>query len=316
MGTTWSVRLCPPPGTDRAQVRDAIQQELDEIIMRFSHWEPRSEVSRFNGAPPGLYAVSEPFWQFLDGCMDLADQTDGAVDPTLGALVNLWGFGPPGPRPYDEAFKGPGEPTDEEVEAARALIGWNRLRLSLKTHAVTQMGGMRFDFSGLAKGHAVDRISERLSTDGIESHLVEIGGELRGANVRPDGYPWWVEIASPPELGDRRTVAALFDMAVATSGDDVRFWQNRNQRFSHTLDRRTGRPITNGMMSVTVFDPSAFRADGLATALTVMGPELGPSYAEALEIAAMFAWRNADGSVTERTTPALRAMEEEGAGES
>ena len=313
MGTSWAVRLCPPPGANRGAILATIEEELSRIIMLFSPWEPRSEVSRFNHAPEGLYAVSPPFWDFLEACMDLADQTDGAVDPTLGALVDLWGFGPPGPRTNDGPGGLPTPPSDEEIEEALKVSGWNRLRLSLKTKAVNQMGGMRFDFSGLAKGHAVDRISERLSNDGIHSHLVDIGGELRGSNVRPDGYPWWVEVASPPGFKAPRTVAALFDMAVATSGDYARFWENGQGRFTHTLDRRTGRPIENGMVSVTVFDPSALRADGLATALTVMGPELGPAYAEVLNIPAQFVWRNDDAALTEKLTPAWAAMQDEGA---
>lgn len=316
MGTSWSVRLCPPPGADRVVIQSAIQNELDRIIGLFSHWDPRSEVSRFNAAPEGLYAVSPEFWAFLEACLDLADQTDGAVDPTLGALVNLWGFGPPGPRPHDDFYGGPSTPGEDEIDEARKVSSWNRLRLSLKTQAVTQMGGMRLDFSGLAKGYAVDQVSQRLSDDGIHAHLVEIGGELRGANVRPDGYPWWVEIAAAPGLNAPRTVAALFDMAVATSGDDVRFWQNSLGRYSHTLNGRTGRPIDNGMVSVTVFDPSALRADGMATALTVMGPDLGPAYAEALQIPAQFIWRNEDGSLSDRVTPAWAAMQEEGTSES
>lgn len=312
MGTTWSVRLCPPPGADRQAIAAAIQAELDRVILLFSPWEPRSEVSRFNGAPEGLYAVSAPFWTFLNACMDLADQTDGTVDPTLGALVNLWGFGPPGPRPLDPATQSPIAPTQAEIDAARQLSGWNRLRLSLKTQAVTQMGGMRLDFSALAKGYAVDQISALLSDDGIASHLVEIGGELRGANVRPDGYPWWVEIAAPDGLKQPRTVAALFDMAVATSGDDVRFWQTDRGRFGHTLDRRTGRPIDNGMVSVTVFDPSAFRADALTTAFMVMGRDMAPSYAEMDAIPARMIWRDEGGTLHEHLSPALQAMLDEG----
>ena len=101
-----ALRLVPPPGLARADFQSAIEDELSRIILLFSHWEPRSELARFNAAPAGFWAVSEPFWSLLNAALDLADDTSGAVDPTLGALVDLWGFGPPGPRPLDAFGKG------------------------------------------------------------------------------------------------------------------------------------------------------------------------------------------------------------------
>lgn len=303
MGTTWSVRLVPPPGTERLTFQSAIDVELARIVRLFSHWDPRSELSRFNAAPPGFWAVSEPFWDFLNLCMDLADDTDGAVDPTLGALVDLWGFGPPGPRE--------GLPADDEIKAALAVSGWGRLRLNRDARAVQQMGGLKLDLSGLAKGHAVDRVSEALSALGSTSHLVEIGGELRGAGVRPDMMPWWVELQQAPGAPGRRSVAGLFDLAVATSGDWVRGFVAGGRRYGHTLDGRTGRPIDNGVASVAVFAGTAFRADGLATALSVMGPEEGPAWAEAMGLAAVFVVRD-EGSMREVVSPAFAAMTEVG----
>src|SRR5690606_581540 len=147
---------------------------------------------------------------------------NGAVDPTLGALVDLWGFGPPGPRPLDAFGQGVTVPLEDEIIAARALSGWGRLRLNRAARGVQQLGGFKLDLSGIAKGHAVDKVSERLTAMGATHHLVEIGGELRGAGVKPDGRPWWAELQQAPGAPAPRTVAALFDMAVATSGDWVR----------------------------------------------------------------------------------------------
>ena len=113
MGTTWAVRLVPPPGLARTAFQSAIEEELNRLVLLFSHWEPRSELSRLNAAPPGFWAVSEPFWDLLNAALDLADETNGAVDPTLGALVDLWGFGPPGPRDPLNPL-----PSAEEVGAA------------------------------------------------------------------------------------------------------------------------------------------------------------------------------------------------------
>jgi thiamine biosynthesis lipoprotein len=304
MGTSWAVRLVPPPGPDRAVFQAAIEEELATIIALFSHWEPTSELARFNTAPAGFWAVSEPFWTFLNTALDVADDTNGAVDPTLGALVDLWGFGPQGPRPD--------APSDEDILAALSVSGWGVLRLNREARAIQQPGGLKLDLSGIAKGHAVDRVSERLTAMGARHHLVEIGGELRGAGVKPGGHPWWVELQQAPGTPAPRTAAALFDIAVATSGDWIRRFEAGGRTYSHTIDGTSGRPVDNGVASVTVLAETALYADAMATALTVMGRHDGPAYAEALNIAAAFVVRTETG-LLEIVSPAFAAMASEGA---
>nr|WP_313520687.1 FAD:protein FMN transferase [Brevundimonas diminuta] len=302
MGTTWSVRLVPPPGAAQGDFAAAIEEELARIVAVFSPWEVDSEVCRFNAAPAGTWALSDDFWALLTQALDLADDVSGAVDPSLGALVDLWGFGPPGPRSVLLPL-----PSDEEIETARAVSGWQKLRLHREAQAAIQIGGMKLDFSGIAKGHAVDRVSDRLSVMGATSHLVEIGGELKGRGVKPDAQPWWVEIEAVAGSPAPRTVAALVDLAMATSGDGRRAFTHEGRLYSHTLYGATGRPVDNGLAQVTVFDASAMRADALATALTVLGPIEGPEMAEALGLAAHFTERTPDGLI-ERMTPAFAAM--------
>ena len=302
MGTTWSVRLVPPPGAAQGDFAAAVEEELARIVAVFSPWEADSEISRFNAAPAGTWALSDDFWALLTQALDLADDVSGAVDPSLGALVDLWGFGPPGPRSVLLPL-----PSDEEIETARAVSGWQKLRLHREAQAAIQIGGMKLDFSGIAKGHAVDRVSDRLSALGATSHLVEIGGELKGRGVKPDAQPWWVEIEAVAGSPAPRTVAALVDLAMATSGDGRRAFTHEGRLYSHTLDGATGRPVDNGLAQVTVFDASAMRADALATALTVLGPIEGPELAEALGLAAHFTERTPDGLI-ERMTPAFAAM--------
>lgn len=302
MGTTWSVRLVPPPGAAPDAFQAAIEAELARIVAAFSPWEADSEISRFNAAPAGACALSPDLWSLLTAALDLADEVNGAVDPTLGALVDLWGFGPPGPRSPLLPL-----PSDAEVEAALAVSGWQKLRLDREGRAAIQIGGMKLDFSGIAKGHAVDRVSARLSAMGAASHLVEIGGELLGRGVKPDAQPWWVEIEAVPGSPAPRTIAALFNLAVAASGDRRRAFVHHGRLYPHTLDGATGRPVDNGLAQVAVFDPSAMRADALATALTVLGPFDGPQFAEAMGLAACFVERTPHGLV-ERMSPALAAM--------
>lgn len=307
MGTDWTVRLVAPPGADQAVLQQAVEAELAMIVALFSHWEPASQLSRFNAAPTGTWEMSPEFWGPITAILDIADDTDGAFDPTLGALVDLWGFGPAGPRPAD----GPPLPDPAGIAAALAVSGWQKLRLNRPARAMAQPGGMRLDLSAVAKGHAVDRVAERLTREGVNAHLVEIGGELRGTGVKPDGQPWWVDILQPPGAPGPRTVAALFDLSVATTGDYVRTFAHEGRTYAHTLDGRTGRPADTGLVSVTVFHASAMMADAYATALTVMGPVAGPAFAAAFHLAAQFIERTPDG-MAEHLTPAFTAMMAEG----
>ena len=298
LGTTWSVRAVAPPGSDKAALSAAVQVELDAVEAVVSLEDAASEVSRLNTAPPGSWALSAAFWSLLDAAMDLADATDGAVDPTLGALLDLWSAGPEGAR-----RDGDPAPSDETIETAVTLCGWRGLRLNPEDRAAIQPGGLRLDFSALAAGHAVDRVSDRLTALGAASHLVAIGDVRLGRGVKPDAQPWWVEVSQPDGSPAPRTVAALLDLAVASIGD------HRRQR--PTLDGRTGRPADDRLATVTVFHASALQADAYATALAVMGPVEGPAFAEASGLAAQFVGRTPRGLI-ERLTPAWAAMMSDG----
>lgn len=305
MGTTWSARVIAPHRADRDAFEQAVQDELDTVVALFSPWVADSEITAFNTTPPGPFALSQPFWDLLDTAMNLSDDTDGAVDATLGALVDLWGFGPPGPRSSEQPL-----PWPSEIEAAQAVSGWQGLRLDPVARAAIQPGGMRLDFSAIAKGHAVDRVSQRLTAVGATSHLIEIGGELRGEGVKPDGQPWWVELEQPPGGEAPHTVVALFGLSVATSGDYRRYFGYDGHLYSHSLDGRTGRPTDNGLASVTVLHASATQADAFATALMVMGVDEGLAFASDMGLAVRFIAHNRDRLV-EVLSPAFLAMMDE-----
>ena len=283
MGTTWSVLVVLGEPSRLMDVRLAVETVLAQQVAIFSHWEPASELSRFNGSALGYVPVSDELWTVVETALDLAQQTDGAVDPTLGALVDLWGFGPPGPRAADRLL-----PDESEISAALKMSGWQRLKRDGDARSLFQPGGLRLDLSGIAKGHAVDRLSEMLAAMGIAHHLVEIGGELRGRGLKPDGLPWWAEIEQTDDYARPRTLVALHDLALATSGDTQRAFQVQGRRYSHTIDRHNGRPIVSGMISVSVMADTAMQADALATALNVLGPDDGPAFADLRDIAALF----------------------------
>ena len=135
---------------------------------------------------------------------------------------------------------------------------------------------MYVDLSAIAKGFAVDEVVRLLHERNIQSYLVEIGGELRARGAKPDGSPWKVAIERPPSGGRSvQSIVALRDRAIATSGDYRNYLEKDGRRYSHTINPRTGRPIAHGLAAVSVITASAMRADALATAIMVMGPEEG-----------------------------------------
>lgn len=314
MGTSWSVRVAGPRGLALAPLAQAIQQELDLVVAQMSPWEPGSDISRFNRAPAGSWqALPDAFGEVLACALQVARDSDGAYDPAAGALVDAWGFGPR--QRHDEPGFVP--PDDAAVRAARAVSGWQRLETG--PQGVRQPGGLRLDLSAIAKGHAVDRVVQRLAQQfGLDDVLVEVGGELRGEGVKPDGQPWWVALEPVPRWVDGGwqldadpppARIALHGLSVATSGDHRRFFARDGRRYPHTIDPRTGRPIDHGVAVVTVLDASCMRADALSTALTVMGLQAGLPWAAQRGIAALFVTRRSDGGLDEQVTPAFAALE-------
>jgi thiamine biosynthesis lipoprotein len=296
MGTGWSARLLLPPALDvEAGLRGALQRELDEIVAQMSHWEADSLLSRYNRAPSDTWhALPAQFFAVIDYALGVHEETGGAYDPAAGALVNLWGFGPVGR--YDQA--GFYAPAGEAIAAVLARRRACQPRLDRPGRRLYQPGGALLDLSSVAKGYAVDCLAQRLEALGVRQYLVEVGGELRGAGVKPDGQPWWVELEGVPDAAGSpvaQSVVALHGLAVATSGDYRRYFHQAQRRASHTLDPRSGHPIDNGVASVTVLAPSCMAADALSTALTVMGVEAGLAFAEGRGLAARFLLRERHG---------------------
>lgn len=228
MGTSWSARVVQH---DTADLLAGLQRHLDDVVAQMSHWEADSDLGRFNRAPAGTWLVLPPaFFQVLAYALDVCRESGGACDPCAGALVNLWGFGPV--NRYDE----PGfiAPTPEQ---ARAALPAARVRLDPVSRTALQPGGVQLDLSAVAKGYSVDCLARWLEQQGIRDYLVEVGGELRGAGVKPDGQPWWValEQVTEAEEGDSidSIVLALHGLAVATSGDYRRYFQRRPAPSAH-----------------------------------------------------------------------------------
>jgi thiamine biosynthesis lipoprotein len=300
LGTTWSVKLAVPPATDLAPIERGIEAVLARVIDEMSPWEPASHISRFSTAPADTWhRLPEGFFKVLSAALEWADRTGGAYDPTVGAAVNLWGFGP---EPSRATL-----PDNDAIDRARGRGGWQRVELDNKTRCARQPGGLLLDLSSIAKGFAVDEVTRFLCNEGIGNVLVEIGGELRGEGLKPGGTPWWIELEQPRGEPLPETLIALAGISVATSGDEQRFFDVEGRRYAHTLDPRTGAPLTHDLASVTVVASDCMTADALATALLVLGPDQGPAFAVTHRIAARFV-QSSGRSLKEQLSPAMALM--------
>jgi thiamine biosynthesis lipoprotein len=305
MGTTWSARVVCDVAA-RAGLHARLQRELDQVVAEMSHWEADSDLGRYNRAPAGSWQrLPENFFHVLAYALDVADSSAGAYDPCAGALVNIWGFGPQ--QRYDQV--GFYAPPPAAIDALLARADRQRVQLDRAERRLLQPGGVELDLSSVAKGFAVDQLARCLDALGLHHYLVEVGGELRGAGVKPDGSPWWVTLEGVPDsVGATPTVVALHGLAVATSGDYRRFHTHAGWRASHTLDPRTGYPIRNDVASVTVIHADCMAADALSTALSVLGAQAGLAYAEQHGLAARFLVRAGAGELTETMSSAFGAM--------
>ncbi len=298
MGTTWQVTAYAPEAR-APELRERIETRLGELIGQMSAWEPGSDLSRFNRATANTWHTLPPdLFTVLEHALALSEQTQGAYDPTIAPLVDLWGFG---------AHRAPRTvpPPEAEIAAAQALVGATRLQLDAQNQRALQPGELHIDVNSLAPGYAVDAIAALLHEAGIHVFLVELGGEMRGAGRKPDGSPWRVAVERPDTLGENfDTVVELSDAALGTSGDYRVGFMHEGRRYSHTLDPRTGAPVNHTLAAVTVIAPSAMAADARAAALLVLGPDEGMAFAREHGLAAVFTLRTDAGHVR-RATPAF-----------
>lgn len=305
MGTSWMVKI-PVDATTSApsSLQVAIESELDQVNAEMSHYREESEISRFNRTPStGWYVVSAPFAAVVTEALDIGRASEGRLDVTLGPLIDLWGFGAKG----DIATP----PSDDALTSTRARVGLDHLEVRKDPPALRKdIPDLELNLSAIAKGHGVDRIAALLSGEGIGSYFIEIGGEIFARGEKSPGQPWRVGIEEP--LTSRRavhSVVPLRDGGMATSGDYRSFWRDQGRTFSHTLDPRTGRPVTHDLASVTVIAETCARADGWATALLVAGAEACYTLAEREGLAAFLIIRTPTGFETRATPAFLRATE-------
>jgi thiamine biosynthesis lipoprotein len=263
MGTIgYSVKYFNENGANYA---DEIDSLLKVWNLSLSTYISNSEISRFNSGSDCFAFESEYFYPVLKASEEVYENSEGAFDPTVGPLVNAFGFGP------DKSMA----PDSSKIDSLMVLVGYNKIHFDEKK-VCKDIRDMKLDFSAVAKGYAVDVVADFLENKGIENLMVEIGGELICKGTKNDENPWRTAIEDP-EVGayERKvlTVVQLKDRAVATSGNYRNYYVKDGRKYVHTINPATGYPIMHNLLSASVFADNCMRADAYATAFMVLGVE-------------------------------------------
>ncbi len=288
MGTSYSVKFFSDNQTLRKESFYAdIEALLKRINSQMSTYQEDSELSSFNEYRLNdRFLVSGDTALVVDKAIEIGQMTQGALDITVGPIVNLWGFGPEG-RPEKA-------PTKEQINLARHYTGLEKLHV-MGSGLAKEQPELYLDLSAIAKGFAVDKVADYLESKEVNDYLVDIGGEMRVKGKKRDGSNWKVAIEKPLSGSrDVQQIVNIGDNAIATSGDYRNYFETNGVRYSHTIDPMTGKPISHNLASVTVISKKAMDADAFATAFNVMGAEKALKFAEQQQIAIYLVVKSGD----------------------
>jgi thiamine biosynthesis lipoprotein len=276
MGTQYHISVVSPkrPVIDKEKLKNKIDKILLNINQQMSTYITDSDISKFNqSSDTSWIQVPHDLVQLVKASQQISKMTDGAFDISISPLVDLWGFG---------AERKEKTPSDQLLQNVKQTVGYEMLDFQENPPALKkQQSRLHIDLSAIAKGLAVDKVSEFLSKEGMLNHLVEIGGEIRAKGFNHSGNKWRVAIETPDS--DKKAASKILEItnrAVATSGDYRNFYVENGQRLTHIIDPKTGQPIKHKLASVTVLHESAMLADAFATALMVMGEDRGKRFVE------------------------------------
>jgi thiamine biosynthesis lipoprotein len=297
MGGTFRVRIGDDlPIGSLPRLRRRIIRTLDDVDRRLSLYRPHSELSRLNRQPSGEPLAMHPdSVELLQSALEIRRLGGNAYNPFAAPLVERWGFGPA--LRMDKGNLAADASALRRIREASLTFDGDRVS---RTH-----DGTALDLNGIAKGDAVDRVADVLTSHGITGFMVEVGGEIR---CRSGGdFPGW-QIGIEGPAGEITSRVRLVDAAVATSGDFLHYYLHNGRRYSHLVDPRSGVPVRHDLALVSVVAATARMADAWSTTLMVMGPDAGYEFALENDLAALFIRRDPAGPSIRRT-PAFHRLE-------
>jgi len=308
MGTTYHIKVVPANFKKTSDLKKKIDKRLEVINKSMSTYRKDSEISRFNALKVigQRFKVSRDFAQVIIESKRLYRLTGGAWDGSIYPLVNLWGFG--------MSERKNRLPTKEKIAGLLRDVGFENIDLVDGRYLLKKKASISIDLASIAKGYAVDKVAELIKKEEIKNFLVEIGGEVFASGLRKDGGPWRVGINMPLKNTAFHTVykiVPLHNRAMATSGDYRNFFEQDSKRYAHILDPRTGYPVTNGVVSVSIIAGTCTFADGLATAVMVMGPAKGIELINALpDVEGLIVVRQAGSQLVDYPSSGFQAKSE------
>ncbi|MEC6906084.1 FAD:protein FMN transferase [Photobacterium piscicola] len=293
MGTYYSIKIINQDGLPAAkEIQKEIDRRLELVNDQMSTYRPNSELSLFNQAPANkAFPVSAATAKVITEALRISKVSNGAYDVTVGPVVNLWSFGPEA-RP--ESI-----PTDKEVTTRLSEVGYQHVKVLPDNKLIKDEAKLYVDLSSIAKGYGVDVVADYLKDDlHVKNFMVDVGGELRLQGKNQANVLWRIAVEKPVE--NERAVQEILqagDMAIATSGDYRNYFDENGVRYSHLINPKTGRPIDNHVVSVTVIAPSCMTADAYATTFSVMGEDESIALANQENIPVMLIVKTKDGFV-------------------
>lgn len=296
MGSPYTVQVV---GTNLSPqeietLKAEVEARLKEINRQMSHYQLDSELSQFNRAPANKpFKVSPEFARVVRFSLEMYRRSQGAFDPTLAPVINLWGFG--------EKTDQRSVPPEAELKAAMRKTGGQHLSVTANDELVKALPDLTLNLSAVAKGFGVDEMVRVLCGHGLTNVYASIAGEVMGLGHNSRGTPWQVGISAPVshwnEDDPMAAVVSLSNQALSTSGDYQKFFTDpQGRRLSHIVDPKTGWPVQHNIGGLSVVAPDSMTADALGTTLFVLGAEAGLKFIESwTNAAALFIVREADG---------------------
>jgi FAD:protein FMN transferase len=280
MGTTYHIKVVAGLFTRTANLQKKIDARLEDINESMSTFRKDSEISRFNSDQKigEKFKISDDFYNVLIVAQRIYEETGGAWDGTVKPLVDLWGFGNGKIRHT--------VPEKSQIKALLSEVGFKNIEILPGHYLVKKKALITLDLASIAKGYGVDQVAALIRDNKIKNFLVEIGGEVYASGFRKDGKKWRIGINRPQEnapFNQVYKVVDIHDKGFATSGDYRNYFEVHRKRFSHIIDPRSGYPVDNGVVSVSILADTCTFADGLATAVMVLGDQKGIDLVNQLE---------------------------------
>jgi len=310
MGTSYSIKYRHSYlAGSLNKIKSQVETCINNIDNSMSTYKKNSELMLFNAHPVNTYfPASKNLIDIISLSQSISELSDGAYDITIAPLVNLWGFGPPiVPHKYN-SFTEPKDhkinlkllmspsPTQQSLALAQGNIGYKNIKIDSYSGTICKTSTLTVDLSSIAKGFAVDKVSELLDSFNIKGYMIEIGGEIKTFGRKTHNQPWRIAIRNPDsDTWEANKIISSNDFAIATSGDYINFqMQEDGTTYSHLIDPKTARPISHNLVSVTVIDKQAAIADAYATMFMILGVKKGLDLAEKAHIATYFIYRTND----------------------